>query len=372
MMKSVLFSLSLGVILGACAAPPTDNGDPGIPGGDSLTPGGDSFVEAPADLEVMTWNLYLGTDFESLFDVTSLAEIPGAAAAAWEDVQATRFEDRAESIADSIAATAPALVGLQEVELYRIQSPGDGWTGAPAEDVALDFLDLLLTALADRGLDYAVVARTTTVDIEVPMTVPTGADDIRITDQEVILALPEVEIANVREMGFAATATVTIPGLFFPIQLPRGWASVDATWRGEQLTFVSTHLEVVDDDVQTAQGDELVEALTDASLPVVLVGDLNSTPDGTTTPTQAHVIAAGYVDAWDQAAAEGPTCCQSSDLSNAESTLSRRIDYIFVSDEIEVTDVSRLGHDPTSRTPSGLWPSDHAGVRATIRGAAQD
>jgi hypothetical protein len=32
-----------------------------------------------------------------------------------------------------------------------------------------------------------------------------------------------------------------------------------------------------------------------------------------------------------------------------------------------VLDIRRVGDQPGDRTPSGLWPSDHAGVIATLK-----
>jgi hypothetical protein len=63
----------------------------------------------------------------------------------------------------------------------------------------------------------------------------------------------------------------------------------------------------------------------------------------------------------------GFTCCQKSNLRNDVSNLSRRIDYVFVRNDMEVQKAQRVGHRQIDRTPSGLWPSDHAGVVARVR-----
>ena len=66
-------------------------------------------------------------------------------------------------------------------------------------------------------------------------------------------------------------------------------------------------------------------------------------------------------------ASEGFTCCQESDLRNATSTADGRIDLVLYRGRFRVIDVTVEGTDPaTSKTPSGLWPSDHFGVLANV------
>jgi len=50
---------------------------------------------------------------------------------------------------------------------------------------------------------------------------------------------------------------------------------------------------------------------------------------------------------------------------NPVSKLSQRIDYVF-SRGLSPEETRLVGDKPNSRTPSGLWPSDHAGVVATL------
>jgi len=61
------------------------------------------------------------------------------------------------------------------------------------------------------------------------------------------------------------------------------------------------------------------------------------------------------------------TCCQESFLLNPGSTLSRRIDLVLVRGDFAVLGIDVVGGESSDRTPSGLWPSDHAGVVATLR-----
>jgi hypothetical protein len=67
------------------------------------------------------------------------------------------------------------------------------------------------------------------------------------------------------------------------------------------------------------------------------------------------------------ASAEGLTCCQDSDLLNQDSLLHERIDLIFARNIDLRRVVARTGLDkPWQKTASGLWPSDHAAVFASI------
>ena len=85
--------------------------------------------------------------------------------------------------------------------------------------------------------------------------------------------------------------------------------------------------------------------------------------------------AAGYVDTWlpFRGSASGFTCCQAADLRNLPSELFKRIDFVLAgTGPLSVRDIHRIGEPPTDRTPGNpgrprLWPSDHAGVAASLR-----
>jgi endonuclease/exonuclease/phosphatase family metal-dependent hydrolase len=146
--------------------------------------------------------------------------------------------------------------------------------------------------------------------------------------------------------------------------------------RGWKFRFVTTHLAIApnfDPTVALAQARELRKAACNKDLPVVCVGDFNSTASDRKNPTfktYKSFIDAGFVDTWRHTHDEDPgfTCCQAPDVSNAESALSQRIDLIFVRGNIDIVHTSLVGDQQADRTtPSGLWPSDHAGVTATLQ-----
>ena len=259
--------------------------------------------------------------------------------------------------------------------LYRIQSPGDFLQGnpEPASQVVVDYLEVLLAALTERGLDYRVVSTITGMDIELPAATRMPLDDLRFTDREVILARADVRVSNPQGGHFAAVVPVQVAGI--QVNIVRGWAAIDARVAGQSLRFISTHLETAGfAPIQVMQGTELIEMTDATDVPVVLVGDFNSAADGSRTPTYGNLVDGGFVDVWDQANPGdlGYTCCHADDLRNAEVDFNRRIDHIFVRPVSGRPAVRRavaevVGDEPENRTESGMWPSDHAGMWAAFR-----
>ena len=323
---------------------------------------------------VMTRNLYLGADINRILQPADpTTPIPVLVAQTWAMVQKTDFPGRAKAIADEIAAARPHLIGLQEVSLFRIQNPGDFLTGNPARAtaVAVDFLAVLLAELDARGLAYRAVAIAEGIDIELPLyTGPTTPmADIRMTDREVILARSDVQTAGIREGQFQAKVPMTLGGV--SLTIPRAWASVEATFAGRTLRFATAHLEMESvAPIQRLQAGELIQAIRPDPAPVVLLGDFNSAADGSTTGTYGDLTGAGFVDVWGLAnpGEAGYTGSQTEDLLNTPSALNRRVDLIFVrgADTFTVLKADVVGEAPADRTPSGMWPSDHAGVVASL------
>jgi hypothetical protein len=328
----------------------------------------------------MTRNLYFGADLTPVFRATSGTELVQAVTAAYKNVQDTDFPERAQALAGEIAGKDPQLVGLQEAALWRSQTPAG--PGA-ATHVEYDFVDILLRALAARGRHYAVVASVTDGDYEAPRAAPAGPQDVRLTDRDVLLArtdLPRAyfSVGAPRSGSFAARVTLTSPVLG-TVVVPHGWVAVDATVRGRTTRVVSTHLENLSPAVQVLQARELLDGPLNTRLPGVLVGDLNSAAGGvgaepgrTDTRTYGDLLAAGFTDAWTarhrgDLLAAGFTCCQDATLHNTASALRQRIDYVLFRGGLTALAAGRVGARPGDRTPSGLWPSDHAGVWGVLQ-----
>ena len=316
-------------------------------------------------LTVMTYNVYVGSSADPLLSVESLLQVPTEVANMYNNVMASDFPARAGAIAKSIKTYQPHLIGLQEISLIRKQSPGDRITGGtvPAEEVTIDFLQILMSALQAEGLNYQVAAQVENLDIEMPMFTDTGIDDIRLTDYDVILSRSDVVVSRPMSANYTNALTIEMLGL----EVQRGYAAVDATVAGVTYRFVNTHLEAFAEENRVAQAQELVDILNNEALPVILLGDFNTrAPDGT---VYQILLSAGYVDVWQMdSEGTGNTCCQDDDILNEVSDLSVRIDQIFVRNlELPASVMTHtVGDKPSAHLPSGLWPSDHAGVVAHL------
>jgi endonuclease/exonuclease/phosphatase (EEP) superfamily protein YafD len=321
---------------------------------------------AQRQLTVATYNLYLGADLTPLFSATTQAELVQRAGQIYANVVKTDFPARAEAIAELLAANPPEVAGLQEVALWET-----GPIGGPLTP-SYDFLRLLLDALARHGLAYRPVA--VNVNFSSGGPIPIGATTAaRFTDRDVILAradLPEalVGVSNPESHNFAVRLVIPtgIPGLSFAV--PRGWSAVDVKVRGKTVRFANTHLEAFSTPVRNAQAAELATALARSPHPVVLVGDLNSRPDDM-SGAYGTFSTTGYADAW--TVARGPeggfTSGQSELLDNVPSLLDHRIDYVLYQPRaVEALQAEVIGEELSDSTFSGLWPSDHAGVVATL------
>lgn len=326
--------------------------------------------EEKTRVAVGTRNLYLGTPIELAIAPPSGMTVYEAIDYLWSIVGQTNFPARAGALADEIAAHRPALVGLQEVALWRSQIPGDGpWN--PATHVEYDFLAELLNALQGKGLTYTAVASVVNFDGEF-----TGAsgNDYRYTDRDVIIALQGVQTANSRGGNFAHNLTVTVGG--FPITITRGWVSVDATVEGKTFRFASAHL---DDQDPVSQGKQALEFLDQASttLPLLAVGDFNSNPTATEYRPAYGILtgpATGLMDVWahlrpTETGDSSYSCCRDGFLANPNARLYERIDLILHGMGFTPVSIDIAGGNssaPISGTPP-VWASDHAGMFGVLQ-----
>ena len=321
------------------------------------------------EITVMTRNLYLGGSLDAALATQSPLLIPGVVSQTWAKILAANFPERAKALADEIAETQPHLIGLAGGRPLPHSNPRRLSAGQPGcrSQVEMDYLDLLLAELAALGQDYEIVETVLGTDVEVP---DADGNDIRITDREVILARNDVDVFNSVGANYAVNLELNVGGeQGVPVVFLRGWASVDATFEGQTVRFVTTHLEVGGaGPIQVAQGLELQEVLSTSPHPIILVGDFNSPADGTGTATYGNLIAGGFVDAFQHAnpGEAGYTCCHPEDLRSDTVELNRRIDHVFTLGMFEINNSSVVGDELEDRTDSGLWPSDHAGLVATV------
>jgi len=368
-------------------------------------------------VKVMTQNLYLGADIFKVVDAAYIPDpnnptgppipnpdplaVPTAVAELFQTIQYTNFPERAEAIANEIWVHRPQLIGLNEASIFYIQSPGDAAYGGkvPAEDVVYDYLDILLNALSARGLNYKVAVEGYNADVEMPMLtgyVPISVppyfmptfDDVRMVDRDVILVRGDVDSSNPISANYLTNLSQTIGGV--NLEFTRGWVGADVKVDGGIYRFVSTHLEVRSSvgsgfrAIQAAQMQELLTILSAEPKPIILVGDMNSSPDdvpGTYDPDGAgpilpipyvppYMLATdyfGYTDAWDRIffPRNGFTDGFSETLDDPNDKLTSRIDMVFLQPKnkrVNWVTGTVVGDNRFNMTPSGLWPSDHGGV----------
>jgi endonuclease/exonuclease/phosphatase family metal-dependent hydrolase len=312
-------------------------------------------------VRVMTWNVDEGTDFLELTAARTLPEFLAAVTTTYQNILATKPAERAAAMAREIARQRPDVVGLQEASILR--------TGTPATTVQSDLLQLLLSELAKLGQHYAVAAIVPGLDAEAPSTL---GFDVRLTTQDAIIVRTDISMLTINVQVQHFTTLLTIPTFIGPITIPRGWASLDAIIRGQPLRFVTTHLDPNSPPVQLAQAKELVQTAGETLLPVIFAGDFNATADDksdATFATYQAIIDKGFRDAWklEHPHEPGFTCCQAPNLLNLQSTLNHRTDLILLRGAVDIDDVKLVGNIQTDRTSSGLWPSDHAAVVATLK-----
>jgi hypothetical protein len=329
-------------------------------------------ARADGQVTVMSRNVYVGADLTPVITAVLSGEeqrVTEAVTTAYAQVVASNFPERAGAIAMEIERTRPSLIGLQEVMLFRSGAPNEP---APANVIEQDFLSTLLGALDARGLHYAAMATIQNSDAEFPAAVGGVSRDLRTTDRDVILArtdLPttQLTLTNPQQANFATNLVLPI-GTTGSFTVLRGWTAVDAQVGGLNFRFLTTHLDPTSPLVQVAQANELLAGPANAAMPLVFVGDFNSAADGTGTATYGNLIAAGFQDAWSQVHPGDPgyTSTQDADLMNPVSLLTERIDLVLHRGGFSALDVELVGENPADRTTSGLWPSDHAGIVATL------
>jgi Endonuclease/Exonuclease/phosphatase family len=343
-------------------------------------------------VDTMTRNVYLGANLLPAIAAPNLGAFVAANGQILREVNANDFPTRAKGLAREIFQARPDLVGLQEVALWRTAPPSLAplSTGPSATTVRYDYLQLLLDQLnKGPGKQYSVVVSQNEFDLEAPADENGKAGDGpggpladaeingRLTMRDVILAREGagVQTWNQQSANFATVLPVKILGATVPIL--RGWTATDAKARGSHpFRFVNTHLEAFEPNVRAAQAGELVApgGPATSSLPVVLLGDLNSDDDtvsGADRLAYEVLLGAGMVE---RSTAKPLSCCLESSLLAEKAAkeagagvadFDHQVDHVMTRDPAEVT---LQASAVTGLFPvNGFWSSDHAGVFSSLR-----
>jgi endonuclease/exonuclease/phosphatase family metal-dependent hydrolase len=323
-------------------------------------------------LTVMSRNLYIGADvdpvLQALFTPSPYDDL-AALQQALGQLQRTDFGSRVWALADEIVRTKPDVVGLQEVyELAVIPA----YLGLPGDPIDIDFLEALQYALLMRGANYVVAARNTLTNA----VLASGA--VTIVDHDVLLVDP----ARVTLVGTPIEQVFQhnlLDGVQDPpVEVLRGYVAHVAVVNGVPAFLLNSHTESGSGPdyelLRFAQASELAYVISQSPVPgVILTGDLNDVPG---SPLYGVLAGAGLRDLWAalRPGVAGYSCCHAADLSNTLPMLDERIDYVWTMglDGPSGRPQGQIGL--TGNTPSALlagaygsiWPSDHAGVVATV------
>jgi endonuclease/exonuclease/phosphatase family metal-dependent hydrolase len=325
----------------------------------------------PVDVTVMTRNIYLGGDIFRPIPAGTLEEFERLAGVLWAEVQSTDFPTRARELAKEVRRTRPDLIGLQEVALWRRGPDGlkDGAT-TPANRVVYDFLAILRRELRRAGLRYAVATKQREADIEAPID---AGYDVRLTMFDVILVKQRKGLRVTRRLRANYETDIPVPTPAGTLTSTRGYTAVDVRWQRKRLRFVNTHLEAFGDAIREAQARELVApgGPLRTRRQLIVVGDMNSDPNGVESPSGAFDVLAGFglVDTWARRFGPGFSCClnQSDARDPNADGFDHRIDLILAKPKLRALRGQVVGDELRDRAPNGLWPSDHAGVVTRLR-----
>jgi endonuclease/exonuclease/phosphatase family metal-dependent hydrolase len=349
------------------------------------------------EVNVMTRNLYLGADLGPPIAAKSVGEFTELNGGVLREVTANDFPVRAKGLAQEILKKKPDLVGLQEAALWRTGPPSlepllNSAAVPTATAVRYDYLAELLAQL-NKGKgkpQYRVAISQDEFDFEAPADengipgdgpnklIPNAEINGRLTMRDVILARngAGVTFKHARGGHFANLLTEAISGV--NIIVTRGWVAVDAKVRGSHtFRFVNTHLEAFDPatqvpSIRALQAGELVAPGGPAttSLPVILVGDLNS-DDDTVEPGDQQAYRTLLGAGMRERSTNTPLgCCLNSSLlavgaGGSVADFNHQVDHVMTRDpkEIKLKASAVTGRQPVN----GFWDSDHAGLFSALR-----
>jgi endonuclease/exonuclease/phosphatase family metal-dependent hydrolase len=333
--------------------------------------------DASVPVTIMTQNMDDGTDLTYVIAALlpdPLLPLGFAVDLTHYELMASAIPERVGVMASEIAYKKPHLVAVQEAALWRT-----GPSPETATQPLSDSLGTLVSALKNLGVPYEIVAVNQLFDFAVQGDT-LGA--LRFTDRNALLVRadlrpPQFHLSNVHANTFAAAFP------FAGLTVPAGWITADVHVGNKQFRVVTTHLQSPISgvpeatDVQVAQAQELLHALRNLQVPVVICGDFNSDANHggfiDSTPTVDLIEAAGYEDVWVKVYGGASGLTWPYYLEDqippppffADSPPIERIDLFFSKG------MSPLGAElvvlPFGGDPVPPYASDHAGVIATFK-----
>lgn len=318
-------------------------------------------------IKVMTYNVNEGSDYVEVLSAQSYPEFVQAVQITLDQVTASKPAVRMQAVAHQIAITQPDLVGLQEVSTWAV--------GDPANPVVrFDMLQELMDAIKAQGLNYRVVVVVPEFRLAGPL--PDAPNWLFVQNTDVMLARSDkgdLQLSNVQSSNF--NTLLTLPTVAGPVTITRGWGAADVAVHGQKLRFIVTHLENYIAQapatlfIQEAQAKELSDGPAyEMNMPVIIAGDFNADALGkdASIATYQEMLGFGFTDAWGARYPNNPAATWPLLDTSSIDTAFQRIDYIWTLGDVCPLHLSLAGAAPHDKV-SGLWPSDHAGVRAQLK-----
>lgn len=181
-------------------------------------------------------------------------------------------------IADVILKEKPDLVGLQEVDRGVMRTEGKDEIAELAKLTRMDY------AFA-HNLDYQG-----------------GQYGVAILSRFLIQKIDHQKYQNLREAE------------------RRGMLRVEVDVNGRTINFVTTHLDYQYGDGRLFETEQLLKLMDDVKTPLIIVGDFNDEPTGTSYQRMLN----SFVDGWISSRAKG------TGLSYPADKPAKRIDYVFL------------------------------------------
>ncbi|MCW3069123.1 MAG: Endonuclease/exonuclease/phosphatase [Solirubrobacterales bacterium] len=342
-------------------------------------------AQADKSFTVMTQNLYQGTEFRNFAALqgtnAGFEEALAATSADYGTYVATRFKDRAKRIAATIARNDPSLVGLQEVATWHIGEFVEAHPFALPPTVNEDFTQELLAALKAEGSPYTVVSRRdNNFTLAFPIFTAKGLVSVGMVESGVIIGKAgdnELKLSNPQSGTYNARLPL-IPNKLDPdpphgFQFTNSWQSIDANHNGKSFRFITTHLDALAPGgaVSGPQAQELLAGPANTSVPVIVAGDMNSGPAVAPAAYNAF-LSGGLSDTWTAAGlgAAPLTCCHlapNDRSTDPNAPYTEDPDHVFSRGRFTVLDERLVGNTAPNPAPEQfIWPSDHAGMVATL------
>ena len=344
-------------------------------------------------VKLMTRNIFLGADLTPALNSTSFEEFVRANGAILREVDQTDFPRRAIGLAREIKQTKPDLIGLQEAAWWRTNPTAGGPAQGPdgqftATTDKYNFLQILLDALEDRGLNYEVGVEKVEFDFEAPADYDNnpntgqlfgGEIQGRLTMRDVILVNEDsrvnAKLKNPQSGTYSSLFTPTIANI--PVPVTRGWTAGDVTVKKgkgkkevkRKFRFVNTHFEAFDDETQrpSIRAQQATEAVNGPASKkrTIMLGDFNSDVPGVKPGDEQAfqvILDAGFK----RRATDDPlSCCVSNLFTSPRSEFDHQVDHIVsnMGKKAKLISSSVTG----LKRVNGIYDSDHAGVVSKLK-----